>query len=43
VDGSDEEYQHGAANDLAGTAILLNEEKRPNSILVRSSPADVLV
>jgi len=41
-DGSDDEYQamiHLMV--LAGTAIPLNEEKRPNSILVRSSPADV--
>lgn len=41
-DGSQDEYQmmlrlmvHG------GTAVALNAEKRPNSILVRSSPADV--
>ena len=41
-DGSDEEYQ--AILQLmvqTGTAIRLAEDKRPNSILVRSSPADV--
>ena len=41
-DGSDDEYQAMIRlMVLAGTAIPLNEEKRPNSILVRSSPADV--
>jgi phosphoenolpyruvate carboxykinase (GTP) len=41
-DGSDDEYQAMVRlMVLAGTAIPLNEAKRPNSILVRSSPADV--
>ena len=41
-DGSPEEYQAMLRSMvLAGTAISLAEEKRPNSILVRSSPADV--
>ena len=40
-DGSPEEYQAMArAMVLSGTAISLAEDKRPNSILVRSSPAD---
>ncbi|MGA8774745.1 MAG: phosphoenolpyruvate carboxykinase (GTP) [Terriglobales bacterium] len=41
-DGSDNEYQAMIRlMVLSGTAIPLDEKKRPNSILVRSSPADV--
>ena len=41
-DGTPEEYQSMLhLMVLTGTAIRLSEEKRPNSILVRSSPADV--
>src|ERR1017187_3591869 len=41
-DGSHEEYQAMLRlMVLTGTAIPLAEDKRPNSILVRSSPADV--
>jgi phosphoenolpyruvate carboxykinase (GTP) len=41
-DGSDREYQEMLhLMVLSGTALRLDEKKRPNSILVRSNPADV--
>jgi phosphoenolpyruvate carboxykinase (GTP) len=41
-DGSREEYQHMLALMVdAGTAMWLSPSKRPNSIFVRSDPADV--
>src|SRR5690349_6160728 len=40
--GSDAEYQEMLRIMVqSGTAIWLNPEKRPNSIFVRSTPADV--
>ena len=42
ANGSAQEYQEMLRLMVqAGTAIRLNEDKRPNSIFVRSSPADV--
>ncbi|HYK48196.1 MAG TPA: phosphoenolpyruvate carboxykinase (GTP) [Terriglobales bacterium] len=41
-DGSQEEYRSMLQlMVLSGTAIRLDEQKRPNSVLVRSNPADV--
>ena len=41
-DGTDQEYQAMLQLMIqAGTAIPLNPEKRPNSVLIRSNPADV--
>ncbi len=41
-DGTDAEYQEMLRSMVhAGTAIVMNPEKRPNSIFVRSTPADV--
>jgi len=41
-DGSDGEYQEMARMMVdAGTAVWLDAEKRPNSLLIRSDPADV--
>ncbi len=41
-DGSNDEYQAMLQlMTMSGTAIWLNSQKRPNSILVRSNPADV--
>src|SRR5512133_2518681 len=41
-DGSEQEYQEMLRLMVqSGTAIVMNPEKRPNSIFVRSTPADV--